>query len=63
MERVEKNRENLCVKIKEIYYSSCEQEKKPISTGYFNSASVEINRISNDLQNFCCKLFIFKIKN
>ena len=54
MESTEPNKENLCIKVKEIYLYSCIQEKKPISSGYFNSASVEINKISNDLQNFCC---------
>jgi hypothetical protein len=54
MENIEPNKENLCYKIKQIYYSSCEQEKKAISVGYFNSASIEINKIAHDLQNFCC---------
>jgi hypothetical protein len=48
------DKEKLCSKIKEIYHTSCVEKREMSKPGYFYSANVEINKISNDLQNFCC---------
>jgi hypothetical protein len=51
----ELNKEYLCEKIQKIHYISCIEKRESISkNSYFSPASTEINRISNDIQNFCC---------
>lgn len=48
------NKENLCNKIHTLYEHFCIEDRQRSYASYFNPASVEINRVSQDLQNFSC---------
>ena len=48
------SKKELCKEIHKLYEHFCIKDRERSYASYFNPASVEIHKVSQDLQNFSC---------